>query len=85
MGQALASMEAADQSLDQTIRDTYAFWNRSFDEGFHLMENGVIENDFENFSMGLDIVTRIFDSHVLFENMDDFDDFFFDENAVLNL
>ncbi|MCI9500642.1 MAG: hypothetical protein HFG76_01310 [Hungatella sp.] len=85
MGQALASMEAAYQSLDQTIRDTYAFWNRSFDEGFHLMENGVIENDFENFSMGLDIVTRIFDSHVLFENMDDFDDFFFDENAVLNL
>lgn len=85
MGQALASMEAAYQNLDQTIRDTYAFWNRSFDEGFHLMENGVIENDFENFSMGLDIVTRIFDSQVLFENMDDFDDFFFDENAVLNL
>ena len=85
MGQALASMEAAYQSLDQTIRDTYAVWNRSFVRGFQLRENGVIENDFENFSMGLDIVTRIFDSHVLFENMDDFDDFFFDENAVLNL
>lgn len=85
MSQALVSMEAAYQSLDQTIRDTYAFWNQSFDEGFHLMENGIMGNNFENFSMGLDIVTKIFDSHVLFENMNEFDDFFFDENAVLSL
>lgn len=85
MIQALSSMEKAYQNLDQVIKDTYAFWDQSFDEGFHLIANAVMENDFENFSIGLNIVTRIFDSQVLFKNMEEFDDFFFDENAILNL
>lgn len=85
LDQALLSMKAAYDDLEQTIKDTYDFWNQSFNQGFQLMMEAVEQNDFEKFSSGLDTVVKVFDNHVLFKNMDEFDEFFFDENAVLNL
>lgn len=85
LNQALSSMKEAYEDLDQTIKEAFDFWDQSFEDGFKRMLSATLDNDFAEFSLGLDIVLNVFDAHVLFRDMDEFDDFFFDDNAVLNL
>jgi hypothetical protein len=85
LDQTLISMKKAYDDLDETIRSTYDFWNESFDQGFNSMLKAIKDNDFNEFSAGLDIVLNIFDGNVLFRTMEEFDEFFFDDEAVLNM
>lgn len=85
LSQALSSMKIAYDSLNQEVKNSCDFWDTNFDRGFEKMLKAVLNNDFEGFSEGLDIILRIFDSHVLFKTEKEFDDFFFDDLAVLNL
>ena len=49
-----------------------------------LLES-MLNNDFEQMSDGINHILNVFGEAVLFKNMDEFDSFFFDDNAVLNL
>ncbi len=85
IGQALSAMQMAYNSLDQELKEFCAFWDSSFDQGFRQMMASVSGNDFEGFCDGLETVLQVFDAHVLFKTEQDFDDFFFNDDAVLNL
>lgn len=85
INQVLSDMKSAYEDLDSTIKDTYKLWDQSFNNGFEKMLSATLNNNFTEFSLGLDEVLNVFNSHILFKNMDEFDDFFFDENAVLIL
>jgi len=85
LDQVLVSMKTVYEDLDQSIKTTYSFWDKDFAEGFDQMIDAVKHNDFEQFSSGLDVVLKVFGDNVLFKDMDEFDDFFFDDNAVLTL
>lgn len=85
LDQVLLCMKSTYDDLDADIKETYNFWDQSFEEGFCEMLDAIQNNDFNRFADGLDIVVGIFDKHVLFHSMEEFDEFFFDENAVLTL
>lgn len=82
---ALSSMRDAYNSLDETIKRTFDFWDQQFEQGFTNMMEALMTNDFVSFSSGLNTVMNVFGSNVLFQSMDEFDNFFFDDCAVLTL
>lgn len=85
LSQALSSMKLAYNDLNKELKDFCDFWNVSFDRGFEKVLKSVSDNDFKGFSEGLDIILQVFDAHVLFKTEKQFDDFFFDDLAILNL
>jgi hypothetical protein len=85
INQALQAMEAAYNSMNQDLKDFCEFWDNSFERGFEKLLNATMCDDFEGFAEGLDIISTVFDSHVLFRTEREFDDFFFDDEAVLTI
>ena len=73
------------QELKQIIVDQNEKWAEAFDKGFRSIAASMINNDFEQMSEGINHILNVFGEAVLFKNMDEFDSFFFDDNAVLNL
>ena len=85
LDQVLSCMKNANDDLEKTIKDTYGLWNRNFDAGYQNMLAGMQDNNLELFSRGLDSVMNVLDSNVLFHSLEEFDEFFYDEDAVLVL
>lgn len=83
--QVLNCMKSTYDALDCEIKEIYNFWDQSFECGFAEMLDGIKDNDFEKCSAGLEVVLNVFDKHVLFQSMEEFDEFFFDDGAVLTL
>ena len=82
---ALSSMRDAYNALDETMKRTFDFWDQQFEQGFTNMMEALVTNDFVSFSSGLNTIMNVFGSNVLFKSMDEFDNFFFDDSAVLTL
>ena len=82
---ALSSMRDAYNALDETMKRTFDFWDQQFEQGFTNMMEALVTNDFVSFSTGLNTIINVFGSNVLFKSMDEFDNFFFDDSAVLTL
>jgi len=83
--QMLQSMKDAYNSLDQELKDFCEFWDSSFERGLEEMLNATLDRNFEGFAEGLDIISSVFGAHVLFKTEQEFDDFFFNDEAVLTL
>lgn len=82
---AIVEMKVQQQLLADEIKATYKKWDERSEQGFCMMLESIAENKFESFADGLDILLENFDSHVLFKTEQQFDEFFFDDSAVLNL
>ncbi len=82
---AILEIQFQQQELKRMIDDQSAKWAESFDVGFRNMLESMLNNDFEQMSDGINHILNVFGEAVLFKNMDEFDSFFFDDNAVLNL
>lgn len=82
---ALSSMRDAYNALDETMKRTFDFWDQQFEQGFTNMMEALVTNGFVSFSTGLNTIINVFGSNVLFKSMDEFDNFFFDDSAVLTL
>lgn len=82
---ALMEIQYQQQELKQIIVDQNEKWAEAFDKGFRSIAASMINNDFEQMSEGINHILNVFGEAVLFKNMDEFDSFFFDDNAVLNL
>lgn len=85
LNEAIAEMQSQQQILADEIKATYKKWDERSERGFCMMLESIAENKFESFADGLDILLENFDSHVLFKTEQQFDEFFFDDSAVLNL
>lgn len=82
---ALMEIQYQQQELKQMIADQNEKWAEAFDKGFRSIAASMMNNDFEQMSEGINHILNVFGEAVLFKNMDEFDSFFFDDNAVLNL
>lgn len=83
--QAIMEMRYQQDLLKSMISREYEEWSMNFEKGFQIILDGMGNNDFEQLSKGLGHIAEVFGRAVLFKDMDEFDDFFFDENAVLSL
>lgn len=82
---AINIIQATYNELDETIKRTYCIWDETMDKGFAGMLKGVRENDFTMFSDSLNKILELYHSQVLFRSMEEFEEFFYDDNAVLTL
>lgn len=85
MHMAIQEIEHQREQLSGMIKKEYAEWENRFDMGFKIIMNGMFNNDFEKLSQGLNHILETFGETVLFKNMEEFDEFFFDDNAVLTI
>lgn len=82
-----AITEIANQKkvLKDMMSKHFKEWDEEFDCGFQQILTATLDNNFEEISSGLNTILAVFGESVMFKSIDEFDDFFFDDNAVLNL
>ena len=83
--EALAEMKHQQNLLKKYIADDAQKWEKSVREGFALIAAGTLANDVAVIAGGLDCIVTNFNRHVKFKTFEEFDEFFMDENAVLEL
>lgn len=83
--QAISEMQIQHESLKKMIDGQYEEWENLFDTGFQEIREALMTNDFDRMSGGLNYILKAFGEKVLFNNMEEFDEFFFSDNAVLRL
>ena len=85
LNQTINVMERAYEDLDKTVKEEFEKWDNSVANGFKMMKKGTFENSLEVFAEGLNEVSSVISCNVLFANLKEFDEFFFDDDAVLEL
>lgn len=70
-------------SLDSNLKSYCGMVEDCIGEGIDIMIGAIKNNDFERFSFGLDKTLEVFDRGVLFKNMEDFNQFFYNDDIVL--
>lgn len=83
--EALAEMKHQQDLLKKYIADDAQKWEKSVREGFALIAAGTLANDVAVIAGGLDCIMTNFNRHVKFKTLEEFDEFFMDEDAVLEL
>lgn len=81
--QAIMEMNYQQKLLKDMISEEYEEWSKNFETGFQIIREGMMNNNFERLSEGLGYIVQIFGKAVLFKDLNEFDDFFFDDNAIL--
>lgn len=82
---AIIEMEFRQEQLGNMIKEEYTEWAEKFDLGFQTIMDAMWNNDFEHLSVGLNEILNVFGNAVKFESMEEFDEFFFDNDAILTL
>ncbi len=85
LDQAVDAMRLAYNQVEKEIKEELQFQNHEIQAGFDKMLKASVKNDFNSFSNGLNQVISLFGQSVLFQDMKEFDRFFYDDNAVLFL
>ena len=83
--EALAEMKHQQDLLKKYIADDAQKWEKNLREGFALIATGTLANDVAVIAGGLDCIMTNFNRHVKFKTLEEFDEFFMDEDAVLEL
>ena len=82
---AVKEMKDQKEQLSSMIKEEYAEWDQQFGIGFQTILDAMLANNLELLSNGLEHILSVFNAGVLFKNMEEFDEFFFDDEAVLTL
>lgn len=83
--EALIEMQYQQDMLKDMIQTEYSEWEDHFSKGYEMVIDAMMSNNFEKLAGGLDTILKVFGQTVIFNNMDEFDEFFFDDVAVLTL
>lgn len=83
--EAIVEIQHQQTVLKTMIDSTFNEWDKQFESGFHSILEATYNNNFELLSSGLNTILNVFGETVMFKTMDEFDDFFFDDKAILNL
>lgn len=83
--EAITEIQHQQTVLKTMITTTFKDWDKQFEFGFNNILEAAYNNNFELLSSGLNTILNVFGETVMFKTMDEFDEFFFDENAVLKL
>lgn len=82
---ALREMKQQQEILQKYIADDAQKWNKNVNEGFSLIYTGTKANDVAIIAGGLDCILTNFNKRVRFSSLEEFDDFFMNEDSVLEL
>jgi len=80
---ALYEMEKQRSELKSIILEHLNEWDERFDSGFEQIFSSAFDNDADGIANGFDVILGAFGQSVKFKTASEFDDFFMDENAVL--
>lgn len=83
--EALAEMERQRKKLEQIIETELKAFDESITKGFYQLSEALKINDMELFANGLNTILSNFDRTVLFENLQEFNDFFDNDELELVL
>lgn len=83
--EALQEMEYQNKRLKDAIEEERLKWDTNTQLGYENIYHGILSNNVEQISLGLDNILEIFGEKSKFESLDDFGDFFNDDFAVLKL
>ena len=64
------------------IEDEFHAWDENFEKGFESMVESVRENDFGGFADGLDRIMQVFNSEAMFHNVEEVEEFLFDDSSA---
>lgn len=79
--EAMAEIRHQQKELSELIGREYAHWDGLFQLGFEKIYEGSLYEDVEQLSEGLSSILSVFGKSVRFKDMDEFDEFFFSEEA----
>lgn len=83
--EALYEITRQQNILKDMITDEFTEWDKQFGIGIQEIYNSTIENDVEGIAKGLNTILSTFKENVKFETVQEFDEFFMDENNILTL
>ncbi len=83
--EAIEEMDYQQSVLKKYIVDDAQKWNDNVKKGFSLIATGTKDNDMVVIAGGLNCILTNFSQHVKFSSLEEFDEFFMAENAVLEL
>lgn len=83
--EALIEMNRQRSALKENIEKYFKNWDTKVNTGLEIIFESTMNNDVEGISKGLDEILDIFDGSVKFKTFDEFDDFFMDDNSILEL
>lgn len=78
----LQSIQENYNILDQRIKDYCNFFDENIEKGFEMVYLAIENNNFEDFSEGIDMIARLYHSSIRFKTREDFDEFFFSEQIL---
>lgn len=80
---ALQEMEQQRLELKSMISEHLKEWDERLDRGFEQIISSAFDNDADGIASGLDVILSAFGQGARFKTASEFDDFFMDENALL--
>ena len=81
---ALREMDGLRSDLKSMVSTHFKEWDEKVDEGFRKMLTAAMSNDADGIAGGLGTVLSVFGQSVKFKTTEEFDDFFMNEDAVLD-
>lgn len=68
--------------LEDIINKEFQGWNKDFEEGFNMMMQSAVNNDFSGLADGIDTIMSLFQSEAAFHNVEEVEEFWFDDSTV---
>lgn len=82
---ALSEMKKQRQILKDIIRDELKVFDENVNRGFDVIYSAMFSDDMEEFAEGLNIILSVVNEEVEFKTQQEFNEFFDDEDSILNL
>lgn len=82
---ALLEMKKQRQILKDIIRDELKIFDESVNKGFDQIYSAMISDSMEEFAEGLDTILSVVNEEVEFKTQQEFNEFFDNEDSILNL
>lgn len=85
VNEAIIEMNRQRDVLKANIEKYFKNWDIKVNSGLEIIFKSTMDNDVEGIAKGLDEILEIFDGKVKFKSFEKFDEFFMDDNSILEL
>lgn len=83
--EALKEIQKQREILKEMMETQFKQWDASFEKGFDLIINGSMNENADTVASGIDNILQVFEKNVKFATLQDFNDFFMNEDAILKI
>lgn len=82
---ALDAIRSEQKFLDSIIEQDNELWSDMISSSFDAIENGLNNNDADEFSNGLEMIAEYYGGHIQFHNAEEFDEAFLSDDFSIDL